>query len=60
VDQGMGSARKLFVHHSPKITLKAATVDLRAEQLEVLDGQLTVLDKKAERFGLPLIQLMLL
>jgi len=56
----MGSARKLFVHHSPKITLKAATVDLRAEQLEVLDGQLTVLDKKAERFGLPLIQLMLL
>jgi len=33
-------ANQLFVQHSLKITLQAATVDLWAERLEVLDGQL--------------------
>jgi len=48
-------ANQLFVHHSLEVTLQAATVDLWAEHLKVLDGQLAVLDEKAKRFGLPLI-----
>ena len=53
-------ANQLFVHHALQITLQASTVDFCAEPLEVLDGQLTVLYEKTERFSLSIIQPMLL
>jgi hypothetical protein len=46
---------QFLVEHPLQVPLQAAAVDGRAEPLEILDGQLAVLNEVAQRLGLALM-----
>jgi hypothetical protein len=46
---------QFLVEHLPQVPLQTAAVDGRAERLEILDGQLAVLNEVAQRLGLALM-----
>lgn len=46
---------QFFVEHPLQAPMQTAAVDGRAERLEILDGQLAVLNEVAQRLGLALM-----
>ena len=62
---GVGRSRadfndQVFIEHPLQVPLQAAAVDGRAERLEILNGQLTVLEEIAQCLALSLVQPVLL